>query len=94
MTRSDGRTLPPRRLRLDVERFEDRLLLAVYTVRTTLDNGDNFNPLMGSLRWAIHEVDTRESSSARPDIIDFAIGPGVQAIRPVTPMMRVTSPGS
>ena len=97
MTRFQGRTDPPRRRRgrLDVERFENRLLLTgmTYTVTTTADNGSNLNPTQGSLRQAILAVDFPTVPHSGTDMINFAIGAGVQAIHPPTPMPVVSRAG-
>lgn len=56
---------PRARLRLDWERFEERLLLSTFTVRSTADNADDLNPTPGSLRAAIvaANADTDPSST-------------------------------
>ena len=64
-----------------VERLEERLAPAVFTVTTTADNGDDVNPPPGSLRAAIVGVN---ASLDAENTIDFAIpGSGLQTI-PVT----------
>jgi hypothetical protein len=63
-----------------LEALEDRTLLSAYIVTTTADNGDNTNPIAGSLRDAIMHVnaDTNHTLYASPsdpsvDEIDFNI---------------------
>ncbi len=72
-----------RSFRPRVEGLEDRLLLAVYTVRNTNDAGPD------SLRQAILDANANPGA----DTIAFAIGGGgVQTIRPTSALPNVTSP--
>ena len=65
-----ARKAPPRRRpashRPMLEALEDRTLLSVFQVTTTVDNGDNANPVPGSLRDAINQV-----NAGLYDEIDF-----------------------
>ncbi len=80
--RSRTRVRRAGRNRLSLERLEARELLATYTV---IDTNDDTN--MGSLRWAITQVDNDSS----PDIIKFAIpDTGVQTIKLGSPLPQIT----
>ena len=62
--------------------FEDRTLLSTFVVTTVADNGDNSNPVAGSLRQAILDVDG-DTSGTGTDTIEFDItGTGVHVIEP------------
>lgn len=64
-----------------LEALESRQLLAIFTVRNTLDGGLN------SLRQAITDANTTPG----PDTISFSIaGGGVHVIRPRTPLPTIT----
>ena len=52
----------PRRVRLALERLEDRCCPATYTVANTLDDGSE-----GSLRWAVDQANTTTGD----DTIEF-----------------------
>ncbi len=68
------RRKPRQRAPLRVEILEDRTVLSTFTVTTTADNGDNTNPVAGSLRWAINQVNADQTdSSTNPDTIAFNI---------------------
>jgi hypothetical protein len=71
------RTLPRKRVRLQLEALEGRTAAAVFTVTNTFDDGS-----VGSLRWAITQVNNDSSdTAAQPDLIAFNINaPGVQPI--------------
>src|SRR5436305_14372307 len=62
-----------RTVRLGIERFEDRFLLATFLVTTAADNGDNVNPTANSLRAGILSGN---------DTILFAIPSGPFVISP------------
>jgi len=86
-SRKNSRSRPPRRARLGVEKLEDRLAPATFTVITSGDNGDNVNPLAGSLRQAILLANANPGA----DIIDFNIpGVGVKTISPTKALPAVT----
>ena len=70
-----------------VQLLEQRVLLSnTYTVTNTLDDGS-----VGSLRWAIEQVDHDTGGGA--DTIDFNIsGTGPFVIRPTTPLPAITNP--
>ncbi len=71
-----------------VEAFERRLLLAVYTVTTTVDGAPGGMPVPGSLRQAILSVD----GDSTPDVIDFNIGGGGPATIALTsPLPAITN---
>ena len=64
--------------------LERRTLLSTFTVTDTLDDTN-----MGSLRWAIGQVDADTGSAT--DTIDFNItGTGVQEIEPASPLPTIT----
>jgi parallel beta-helix repeat protein len=66
-----SRKAPPRRpgfRRPLLEALEERTVLSAFQVITTADNGDNTNPIAGSLREAINKVNAGLYSE-----IDFAI---------------------
>ncbi len=72
--------------------FEDRTLLSTFLVTTAADNGDTTNPVPGSLRQAIMDVNN-DTSNTGTDTIDFAIpGTGVQTIQPLTDLPSITHP--
>ncbi len=73
---------PVPHVRLSVEPLEDRMLLSTFTVINTNDAG------AGSLRDAI----TRVNADTQPgiDTINFAIGSGVQTIKPLTSLPFIT----
>lgn len=52
--------------------FEDRTLLSTFLVTTAADNGDDSNPVPGSLRQAILDVNN-DTSNTGTDTIDFNI---------------------
>ncbi len=60
--------------RPQLERFEDRLLMTIFTVSNTADTG------AGSLRQAI--LDSNGSATQLPNIIDFSLPAGLQNITP------------
>ncbi len=62
-----------------VERLEERLAPAVFTVTTTADNGDNLNPPPGSLRAAILGVNASVDPS---NTINFNSGTGTVIVPP------------
>ena len=65
-----------------VERFEERVLLSITVVSSTLDDGS-----VGSLRWAIGQANTPGST------IQFSIpGAGVHTINLATPLPAITVP--
>jgi hypothetical protein len=79
--------LKSRRHRLDLERLEDRLAPATFTVTNTLDDG---NP--GCLRWAINQANLTANVGG-PDTIAFNIsGAGVHTISPSSQLPDVTDP--
>jgi CSLREA domain-containing protein len=58
-------------LRPVVDLMEARTLLSAFTVTTTADNGDNSNPVPGSLREAITQANANSSTAG--SVIDFDI---------------------
>ena len=81
--RSRTRVLRAGRNQFSLERLEARELLTTYTVT---DTNDDMN--MGSLRWAITQVD----SDSSPDVIKFAIpDTGVQTIKLGSPLPQITN---
>lgn len=81
--RSRTRTLRRTLTRFRLEWLEPRELLTAYTVTDTSDNTS-----MGSLRWAITQVDGDSSL----DTIKFAIsGTGVQTIDLGSPLPQITN---
>ncbi len=72
--------------------FEDRTLLSTFLVTTAADNGDDSNPVPGSLRQAILDVNN-DTSNTGTDTIDFNIpGTGAQIIQPVSDLPTLTQP--
>lgn len=61
---------------------------ATFQVTTAADNGDDANPVAGSLRAAIINA----NSSPGTDTIAFAIGSGPQTILPLAALPKVTDP--
>lgn len=73
--------------RLNIVCLEDRTVPATFTVTTTLDNGDNGAPTVGSLRAAILGANALSGS----DTINFNIaGGGVQTIAPPVALPAIT----
>jgi parallel beta-helix repeat protein len=56
-----------------VELFEERMLLATFTVTDTGDNGDNSNPTVNTLRWAVQQAELPANAGST---IDFNITTG------------------
>jgi hypothetical protein len=73
------------RARLCIEWLEDRNLPSIL-VTTAADNGDNANPIPGSLRQAILQADAGPGG----DTINIQIGKGPQVIQPLTPLPPLT----
>ncbi|HVS39828.1 MAG TPA: hypothetical protein VMS17_29995, partial [Gemmataceae bacterium] len=79
---------------LSLEQLEDRNLLSAYMVTTTADNGDDINPVPGSLRYAITQV-----NAGLYNEIDFNITSGsgynsitgVATIRPPTELPPIAN---
>jgi parallel beta-helix repeat protein len=69
-----------------IEPLEDRRLLS-FTVTTTVDNGSNTTPTLGSLRWAIVQANL----ASPPSTINFAIGNTTETIKPPTALPAVTA---
>ena len=81
-----------RGLRPALEFMEVRALLSTFTVTTTADNGDNTNPVSGSLRQAILE-NNADTGNPAADTVGFNIpGSGVQVIQPLLDLPTVTHP--
>ncbi len=76
------RRKPAARRRLQLEPLEDRFLLSSFTVTNTADSGT------GSFRAAIGQVNA--DTQAGTDTIHFAIGSGVQTIRPLSLLPTIT----
>ena len=73
----------PWRCRLNLEAFEDRLLLSTFLVTNTQDSGT------GSLRQAILDANANPGLNT----IDFSIGGGgVQTIQPTSALPQITNP--
>jgi hypothetical protein len=95
-SRADRLGLPvrSRSVRPQVEVVEDRVLLVTFTVTNNFDNGDNLNPVRGSLRQAI--LNANSPSSPGLDLINFnifnSIGGVVQTIAPLSPLPTITDP--
>lgn len=73
-----------RRARLQFDRLEERTLLSTFTVINADDNGDDLNPLAGSLRAAIRDANVHDNSlnpGGVRDIISFAISGAAPHIR-------------
>jgi uncharacterized repeat protein (TIGR01451 family) len=79
-----------RQSRPTLERFEDRLLLTVFTVTSTADTGANATAGDGSLRGEI--LASNASTTALPNVIDFALPAGVQTISVVSALTTITEP--
>ncbi len=77
--------VPPcssRRRALHLERFEERVLMSIAVVSSTLDDGSQ-----GTLRWALGQANTPGSK------IEFAIpGTGVQTINLTSPLPAIAVP--
>ena len=72
--------------------FEDRTLLSTFLVTTAADNGSNTDPVPGSLRQAILDVNN-DTSNTGGDTIHFDIpGTGVENIQPLTDLPTITQP--
>lgn len=83
------RTNTARRATVRVEMLEDRTTPATFLVTTEADNGDNLNPLVNSLRWAIDEANDAPGA----DTIAFNIFPaGSHTIQPESLLPFVTDP--
>jgi hypothetical protein len=78
---------------LNWERVEERTLLSPFTVTTTVDNGDNTNPVPRSLRAAVLAVNA-DTSNPGTDEIDFDITTGTApfTISPPSPLPTITHP--
>jgi hypothetical protein len=89
-------SLEPRAARPQVERIEDRVLLATFTVTINHDNGDDLNPVPGSLRQAILNANNTPNAPGVPDLIAFAIidtiGSVIQTIQPLSSLPTITDP--
>jgi titin len=73
--------------------MEDRTLLSTFSVTTPDDNGDDSNPVPGSFRQAIIDANGHPNDPGQVDQISFAIpGSGVQTIRPLSGLPRITDP--
>ena len=85
--RSQSRKRPPVRLSFDL--FEERLLLAAFTVNSNADTNTGTGNT-GTLRYVINQLDASEDLT---NTIDFDIlGPGVQTISPASPLPSITVP--
>jgi hypothetical protein len=82
-------SLPPA-----VEALEARQLLAIFPVTNNLDNGNNANPIPGSLRQAIVLANNDGNASTVLDEIRFDISPITQpsdtVITPLSPLPPIT----
>ncbi len=78
------------------ESLPDRTLLSTFTVTNPGDNGDNFHPEVGSLRWAILQADLTPVASVNgspvPHQILFNLGPGLQTILPTAALPTIGVP--
>ena len=72
-----------------VERMEGRVLLATIPVTTAADNGDDINPVPGSLRAAI--ITANQGTGAQTIVFDIP-GDGVETIVPTATLPEVTQP--
>jgi parallel beta-helix repeat protein len=61
--------------------------MSTFVVTNTYDNGNNANPVAGSLRWAVVAANKQGGSNT----IDFKIGKGVQTISLVDPLPQLNS---
>lgn len=82
------RSRHPVRYRTDLERFEDRLLLATFVVTDPGDNGNNASPIPHSLRDAIE----MSNATAGPNQIDFAIAGSLPKIVLASALPALTTP--
>jgi hypothetical protein len=78
-----------RAVELGLERFEDRLLLATFTVQTTADFADNGQPATGSLREAILLLD-QNGSATNQNTINFNIPIANNNFDPATGTFTIT----
>ena len=78
-----------RAVELGCERFEDRILLATFTVLVSGDNGDNTNPTPNSLRQAI--LTANQNTGATTTIL-FDIPSGPFTISPLAPLPPIQQP--
>jgi hypothetical protein len=62
--------------------LEDRIALSTFQVTSAADNGNNANPIAGSLRWAVVTANKQGGSNT----IDFKIGRGYQTISLLAPL--------
>ena len=67
-----------------LEALEDRIVPATFQVLSNLDDGS-----VGTLRWAIEQAN---ASIGVLDTVQFAIGSGVQTIRPLSQLPAVLDP--
>jgi len=81
-----------RAVRPALESIEARTLLSTFIVTTAADNGDDTNPVAGSLREAIIE-NNADTGNPGVDTIDFNIpGSGLQVIQPQSQLPIITHP--
>ena len=73
---------------LGFDRFEERFLMAVFTVISNADPGTGVGP-NGSLRYVITQLD---ASSDPTNTIDFDIGTGLQTITLSSDLPAITKP--
>jgi hypothetical protein len=85
--RADGH----RRARPSVESCEPRRLLATFVVTSAGDNGDNLNPIPGSVRQAILQSDENPAASGS-NLIVFRLGTPDAVIQPTGPLPALTDP--
>jgi len=84
-----------------LEALEDRTLLTACVVTTTADNGDNTNPIAGSLRDAINQVNAgtyneidfniTAASDAAGGGTGFNATTGIATIQPPTALLSITN---
>jgi hypothetical protein len=83
-------------VRPSLEFLEDRLTPSTFTVVTTADNGDDVNPIPGSLRAALVAANAHDNSlnpGGAADVIAFAIpGTGPQTIAPTALLPQIYDP--